>query len=82
MTIYQESPKKKIKKNGVTFGKIHVHEFAPAIGDSPFVSGGVPIALGQKLQDSVFPVDQYEQHRIPRRNIQELVLNRHDRKRL
>jgi hypothetical protein len=78
----QVSPAKKVKKGVVTFDKIKVHVFAPTIGDNPFVSGGVPIALGPKLHESVLPLDQYERERMPRRSIQELALNRNYRKEL
>jgi len=79
------SPKKLKREKlnrGVSFDHIQFHEFAPAIGDNPFVSGGVPIALGTKLNESVLPLDQYEESRGPRRFGRQLSLTRKDRKAL
>jgi hypothetical protein len=52
----------------VSFGKIQVVEFAPALGDNPSVSKGAPIALGtKKIHEMQTPVDLYEFVRAPLR---------------
>jgi hypothetical protein len=60
----------------VSFGQIQVVEFAPAIGDNPFVSKGAPIALGtKKVHEMHTPVDIYEFERAPlRRHGSDLVM--------
>jgi hypothetical protein len=69
-----------MKMRSVTFDTIVIHVFAPAIGDHPFVKGGVPLTLGVKLQETVVSLDQYEQERAPRRSRQELIHHREVRK--
>jgi hypothetical protein len=64
----------------VRFDTIVIHVFAPAIGDHPFVKGGVPLTLGEKIQDTVMSLDQYERERAPRRSRQELIHHREVRK--
>ena len=65
-------------KRQVSFGKIQIREFAPTIGDQPFVSTGVPIALGnikvRELND--VPIDIYEHMRQPlrRQNSKQLLI--------
>lgn len=65
-------------KRQVSFGKIQIREFAPTIGDQPFVSTGVPIALGnikvRELND--VPIDIYEYVRQPlrRQNSKQLII--------
>jgi hypothetical protein len=65
-------------KRQVSFGKIQIREFAPTIGDQPFVSHGVPIALGNtKVREyNDIPIDIYECARRPlrRQNSKELIL--------
>jgi hypothetical protein len=52
----------------VSFGRIQVVEFAPALGDNPSVSKGAPIALGtKKIHEMNTPVDVYECARAPLR---------------
>ena len=67
-----------IIKRQVSFGKIQIREFAPTIGDQPFVSTGVPIALGNiKVREfNDVPIDIYEHMRQPqrRRNSRQLIL--------
>jgi hypothetical protein len=77
-------PVNKSKKSMVTFGKVQIYEFAYVIGDNPFVSGGVPIALGPThIQESVMSIKQYERERNPvRRPRRELAMNRKTRKEL
>ena len=65
-------------KRQVSFGKIQIREFAPTIGDQPFVSKGVPIALGNtKVREfNDVPVDIYEYVRQPlrRQSSRQLIL--------
>jgi hypothetical protein len=65
-------------KRQVSFGKIQIREFAPTIGDQPFVSTGVPIALGNtKVREfNDVPIDIYEHVRQPlrRQNSKQLII--------
>ncbi len=65
-------------KREVSFGKIQIREFAPTIGDQPFVSTGVPIALGNiKVREvNDVPIDTYEFMRQPlrRSNSRQLMI--------
>ena len=62
----------------VSFGKIQIREYAPTIGDQPFVSAGVPIALSNtKVREfNDVPIDIYEHVRRPlrRQNSRQLML--------
>ena len=65
-------------KRQVSFGKVQIREFAPTIGDQPFVSTGVPIALGNiKVREvNDVPIDTYEFLRQPlrRSNSRQLII--------
>ena len=64
-------------KRQVSFGKIQIREYA-TIGDQPFVSNGVPIALSNnKVREfNDVPIDMYEFIRQPlrRQNSKQLIL--------
>ncbi|CAB9517411.1 expressed unknown protein [Seminavis robusta] len=48
-------------KGGVSFGSVHVHEFAVCVGDNPAVSVGVPITIEWKPQWSgKYSVNDYD----------------------
>jgi hypothetical protein len=65
-------------KRQVSFGKIQIREYAPTIGDQPFVSNGVPIALSNiKVREiNDVPIDMYEHMRQPlrRQNSKQLII--------
>lgn len=64
----------------VEFDTIKIIEFAPGIGDSPFVNGGVPLALGDVIGERTISVRSYEKHRRKhRRSGQALVLKKETR---
>jgi hypothetical protein len=71
-------------KRAVSFGEIQVLEFAPTIGDNPFVSKGAPIALGmKKVREMNAPLDLYETVRQPlRRHGSRLAIKPHVRAKL
>jgi hypothetical protein len=58
------------------FATIHIYEFAPIIGDNPFVSRGVPIAMGHQVQELVMLLERYELERGPRRTRRQLMIHR------
>ena len=63
-------------KRRIAFGDIIVHEFPPAIGDNPSVSGGVPITLSYRLDKTlVVGLDEYENTRRPRRSRKALFIS-------
>jgi hypothetical protein len=68
-------------KRAVSFGEIQVLEFAPTIGDNPFVSKGASIALGmKKVREMNAPLDLYETVRQPlRRHGSRLAIKPHVR---
>mmetsp|Transcript_31920 Transcript_31920/g.48823 ORF Transcript_31920/g.48823 Transcript_31920/m.48823 type:complete len:147 (-) Transcript_31920:220-660(-) len=70
---------KKAKKT-VSFGNVHVRQYALCIGDHPMCSRGFPLSLSWEhaMQDVVLPVDQYDT--TDRRRGEELRMTHYERK--
>jgi len=65
-----------LNKKTIRFGNIEFHEFPPAIGDSPSVSGGCPIMLRFFHDFSVtVGIEEYETNRLPRRSRRALIMS-------
>ena len=61
----------------VQFDKVHLIEFAPAVGDNPSCTSGVPVMLSaEPIREREIALDRYERRRIPRRHFHELLLER------
>lgn len=55
------------RDRSVSFGSLVVDEFELGIGDSPSVSGGVPVALSRHLGTYKMEIDQFETQKPKRR---------------
>jgi hypothetical protein len=61
--------KKISSKKTTTFSTVHIRMYDITIGDSPFVSSGLPLALGWRFVDAdPLSLDDYEGSRPPRRD--------------
>lgn len=48
---------------GVSFGEVALFEFSMTVGDSPFVTDGVPVRLDQLISKQFLSVDEFEKSR-------------------
>jgi hypothetical protein len=63
------------RKTKVVFDEVEILEFNRILGDNPGVSAGAPIALGDKLQNTItLNVDIYETTRGRRKSRKKLSL--------
>jgi hypothetical protein len=73
-TRLQSTPKTK----AVRFGSVVIHTYAPAIGQNPSVSSGVPITLSERpLRSQQLDLHDYERQRKgKRRPARQLLINK------
>ena len=70
-------------ERSVSFGELIVTEFEVGVGDSPSVSGGVPIALSRnRVGTYQMKVDEFEDLRPDRRPKDTFKMDRDTRKQL
>ena len=74
--VDHDTTSRRRQRRVVTFGALNTRVYSVALSDHPSCSYGPPIALGWEYQDEgTVDVEDYEQQRLPRRKLDQLVLS-------
>lgn len=80
---YYDRPKTEKSKRKIQFDHVVVRDYEMILGDNPSVGYGPPVTIDwDYVEYNPLPVDEYEFHRPPRRNLRQMGLNYYTRKHL
>lgn len=80
---YYDRPKTEKSKRKIQFDQVVVRDYEMILGDNPCVGYGPPVTIDwDYVEYNPLPVDEYEFHRPPRRNLRQMGMNYYTRKHL
>jgi cell pole-organizing protein PopZ len=80
---YYDRPKTEKSKRKIQFDQVVVRDYEMILGEHPCVGYGPPVTIDwDYVEYNPLPVDEYEFHRPPRRNLRQMGMNYYTRKHL